>query len=74
MPNASARKKIDEFMATVDGKVTVRDVARHLMKTMGVMMPATKTIRVYLFGWHSEKIENFDPNTMKVEDYYYDLE
>ena len=74
VPNASARKKIDEFMATVEGKVTVRDVLKHLMKKMGVMMPNPKTVRVYLFGWHSEKVEDFDPNTMRVDDYYYDLE
>ena len=31
-------------------------------------------VKNYLFGWYSEKTEEFDPNIIQVSDYYYDLE
>ena len=75
VPNKRVRDVVDEFMEGVDGKVTVREVNQHVLKKLGVMGMSQKptALRNYLYGWHSEKIESFDPNTMRADDYYFDL-
>ena len=75
VPPKNVRDVIDEFMSSVDGKTSVRDVNQHVLKKLGVlgMSQKPRAIRNYLFGWHSDKIDSFDPNTMRSEDYYYDL-
>ena len=76
IPNKRIRDFIDKIMETVEDKITVREVTQHLLKKLGVMGMQEKptSIRNYLFGWHSEKSEEFDSNIMRVEDYYQDLE
>jgi len=75
IPNKRTRDTVDAYMETVEGKTTIRDVTQHLMKKLGVfgMQDKPKNLKNYLFGWYSEKMEEFDPNIMQVADYYYDL-
>ena len=45
------------------------------MKKLGVVGMASKpaTIKNYLFGWHTEKAEEFDPNIERKDDYFYEI-
>tara|TARA_R110002012_G_scaffold183332_6_gene349747 strand:- start:21447 stop:21716 length:270 start_codon:yes stop_codon:yes gene_type:complete len=76
VPPKFIRDEIDKFMSTVEGKVRFKEVNQHLMKKMGMRAMSVKpnAVRTYLYGWHSDKAEEFDPNVMRVDDYYYDLE
>tara|TARA_R110002012_G_scaffold184446_4_gene350975 strand:- start:18318 stop:18590 length:273 start_codon:yes stop_codon:yes gene_type:complete len=76
VPKKNIRRLIDKYVEEADGKVSVRDVNQHLMKKLGIMYTDTTKVnhlRNYLYGWHSEKTDSFDPNVMEVSDYYYDL-
>ncbi len=75
VPPKNVRDVIDEFMSSVEGKTSVREVNQYVLKKLGVvgMSVPPRAFRTYLYGWHSDKIDSFDPNTMRVEDYYYDL-
>ena len=75
VPPKFVRDEIDKFMSTVEGKVRFKEVQHHLMKKLGMRAMNVKPTytRTYLYGWHSDKVEEFDPNIMRVDDYYYDL-
>ena len=76
VPDKKMRDAIDKFVNSKEGKTSIKEVNQHLLKKFGVMAMKSppRTIRTYLFGWHSDKTEEFDPNTMRADDYYYDLE
>lgn len=75
VPPKFIRDEIDKFMSTVEGKVRFKEVQQHLMKRMGMRAMAVRPamIKTYLYGWHSDKVEEYDPNVMRVDDYHYDL-
>ena len=76
IPNKKIRKEIDNFVNNSEDKVTVREVNQHLLKKLGIvgMAAKPKSIKTYLFGWHTEKAKEFDSNKERKSDYYYDLE
>ena len=75
IPNKKIRNEIDKFVNSSDKKFTVREVNQHLLKKLGVAGMASRpaSIKTYLFGWHTEKAEEFDSNKERKEDYFYDL-
>lgn len=75
IPNKKIRDEIDRFLNSVDKKVTVREVNQHLIKKLGVVGMAARpaSIKTYLFGWHTEKAEDFDPNVDRKDDYFYEI-
>lgn len=75
IPNKKIRDEIDRFLNSVDKKVTVREVNQHLIKKLGVggMAARPASIKTYLFGWHTEKAEDFDSNVDRKDDYFYEI-
>ena len=75
IPNKRIRDAIDEFVNAQDRKVTVREVQQEIIKKLGVMGMTEKpgSVKNYLFGWHTDKAEQFDPNIHRKDDFYYDL-
>ena len=73
--NKKIRDEIDRFLNSVDKKVTVKEVNQHLIKKLGVVGMATKpaSIKNYLFGWHTEKAEDFNANVERKDDYFYEI-
>tara|TARA_B100001287_G_C22660204_1_gene519944 strand:- start:484 stop:1005 length:522 start_codon:yes stop_codon:yes gene_type:complete len=76
IPRKAIRDEIDKYVNSQDGKVTVREVQQALIRKLGVMGLTEKpaSVKNYLFGWHTEKAEAFDPNIHRKDDFYYELE
>ncbi len=75
IPIKRIRDAIDNFVNSQDDKITVRQVQQAIIKKFGVMGMTQKpgSVKNYLFGWHTEKSEEFDPNIHRKEDFYYEL-